>query len=74
MQLGHCREAASHVQEMKDMLIAVSNELLDNATNLSPEQTEKLRRDRFVLKFVISFLHFISRGFIEITFVVRQPY
>lgn len=49
MQLGLCPEAASHVQEMKDKLIAVSNELLDNASNLSPEQIEKLREDRFVL-------------------------
>ena len=61
MQLGLCPEAASHVQEMKDMLIAVSNELLDNATNLSPEQIEKLRQDRFVLIFVISFPPFIRR-------------
>ncbi|PPD89854.1 hypothetical protein GOBAR_DD13201 [Gossypium barbadense] len=48
-KLGHCPEAASHVQEMKDMLIAVSNELLDNATNLSSEQIEKLRQDRLQL-------------------------
>ncbi|KAK8624994.1 hypothetical protein V6N13_089878 [Hibiscus sabdariffa] len=48
-KLGHCPEAASHVQEMKDMLIAVSNELLDNAANLSPEQIEKLRQDRLQL-------------------------
>ncbi|GMI88192.1 hypothetical protein like AT1G10930 [Hibiscus trionum] len=48
-KLGNCPEAASHVQEMKDMLIAVSNELLDNAANLSPEQIEKLRQDRLQL-------------------------
>ncbi|XWS67950.1 hypothetical protein CRYUN_Cryun04dG0048600 [Craigia yunnanensis] len=48
-KLGLCPEAASHVQEMKDMLIAVSNELLDNATNMSPEQIEKLRQDRLQL-------------------------
>ncbi|XWS62821.1 hypothetical protein CRYUN_Cryun06bG0043500 [Craigia yunnanensis] len=49
MGLGLCPEAASHVQEMKDMLIAVSNELLDNAANLSPEQIEKLRQGRLQL-------------------------
>ncbi|KAK9044368.1 hypothetical protein V6N11_072674 [Hibiscus sabdariffa] len=48
-KLGHCPEAASHMQEMKDTLIAVSNELLDNVTNLSPEQIEKLRQDRLQL-------------------------
>ncbi|KAK6240973.1 hypothetical protein SCA6_006362 [Theobroma cacao] len=48
-KLGLCPEAASHVQEMKDKLIAVSNELLDNASNLSPEQIEKLREDRLQL-------------------------
>ncbi|XP_022763289.1 ATP-dependent DNA helicase Q-like 4A [Durio zibethinus] len=48
-KLGLCPEAASHVQDMKDILIAVSNELLDNATSLSPEQIEKLRQDRLQL-------------------------
>ncbi|XVE93247.1 hypothetical protein REPUB_Repub01dG0173900 [Reevesia pubescens] len=48
-KLGLCPEAASHLQEMKDMLIDVSNELLDNATNLSPEQIEKLLQDRLRL-------------------------
>ena len=62
MQLGLCPEAAGHVREMKDMLIAVSNELLDNATNLNSEEIEKLRQDRFVLIFVTSFPPFIQRG------------
>ncbi|XVF67681.1 hypothetical protein PTKIN_Ptkin10aG0141100 [Pterospermum kingtungense] len=48
-KLGLCPEAAGHVQQMKDMLISVSNELLDNAPNLSPEEIEKLRQDRLQL-------------------------
>ncbi|XP_044512347.1 ATP-dependent DNA helicase Q-like 4A isoform X2 [Mangifera indica] len=47
-KLGLCPEATNHVQEMKDMLIAISNELLDN-TGLSPAQTQKLRQDRLHL-------------------------
>lgn len=47
-KLGLCVETANHVQEMKDMLIAVSNELLDNATNLSTEQVEKLRKTGYI--------------------------
>ncbi|OAY39796.1 ATP-dependent DNA helicase Q-like 4A isoform X1 [Manihot esculenta] len=48
-KLGLCPEAANHLQEMKDMLISVSNELLDNTANLSPAQIEKLRQDRLQL-------------------------
>ena len=47
IQLGTCPEAACHLQEMKDLLISISNELLDNFDGLSPEQTKKLRQDRF---------------------------
>lgn len=46
LNLGLCPEAATHLQEMKDMLIVISNELLDNVDELTPEQTEKLRQDR----------------------------
>ena len=46
LQLGLCPEAAKHLQEMKDMLIAVSNDLLDNAAELSQAQIDKLRQDR----------------------------
>lgn len=35
-----------HLQEMKDKLIYVSNELLDNAAELSPERSEELRVER----------------------------
>ncbi|KAF2319851.1 hypothetical protein GH714_019616 [Hevea brasiliensis] len=45
-KLGLCPEAANHLPEMKDVLISVSNELLDNTANLSPVQIEKLRQDR----------------------------
>ncbi|KAH9685508.1 bloom syndrome protein [Citrus sinensis] len=55
-KLGLCPETSSHIQDMKDMLIAISNELLDNATNLSPAQTEKLRQERFQLSKQIQLL------------------
>ncbi|XP_027338810.1 ATP-dependent DNA helicase Q-like 4A [Abrus precatorius] len=45
-KLGLCPEAASHLQELKDDLIAISNELLDNGDNLSSTQIAKLRHDR----------------------------
>ncbi|KAI3972657.1 hypothetical protein MKX01_019315 [Papaver californicum] len=44
-----CTEAASHLQEKKDLLISISNELLDNGDDLSPPQLEKLRQDRVQL-------------------------
>lgn len=47
MQLGICPEAAGHLQQLKDMLITISNELLDNFNDLSPVQMEKLHQDRF---------------------------
>lgn len=46
MQLGFCPEAASHLQDMKDNLIAIFNELLDNGENLNSTQIAKLRHDR----------------------------
>lgn len=49
---------------MKDMLIAISNELLDNATNLSPARTEKLRQERFQASFV-----FVHSSFIVFVFL-----
>lgn len=55
MQLGLCPEAANHLQEMKDNLIAISNELLDNGENLSSTQIAKLRQDRcaFLLELLL---------------------
>ncbi|PQM41011.1 ATP-dependent DNA helicase Q-like 4A isoform X2 [Prunus yedoensis var. nudiflora] len=48
-KIGLCPEAASHLQEMKDMLITISNELLDDVNDLSPMRIEKLRQDRLQL-------------------------
>ncbi|KAI3803887.1 hypothetical protein L1987_32051 [Smallanthus sonchifolius] len=48
-KLGVCPEAAIHLQIMKDMLISISNDLLDNAGELSSDQIEKLRQDRLQL-------------------------
>ncbi|XP_052206048.1 ATP-dependent DNA helicase Q-like 4A [Diospyros lotus] len=47
--LGLCTEASNHLQDMKDRLIAISNELLDNVDDLSSSQIEKLRNDRLQL-------------------------
>ncbi|KAF5733498.1 putative DNA helicase hus2 [Tripterygium wilfordii] len=56
LKTGLCPEAGGHLQEIKDMLIAISNELLDNATNLTSEQLEKLRHERLQLKKKIQLL------------------
>ncbi|EXB87372.1 ATP-dependent DNA helicase Q-like 4A [Morus notabilis] len=48
-KLGTCPEAACHLQEMKDMLITISNELIDNFNDLSPAHMEKLRQNRLEL-------------------------
>ncbi|KAJ1385672.1 P-loop containing nucleoside triphosphate hydrolase [Sesbania bispinosa] len=45
-KLGLCPEAASHLQELKDNLISISNQLLDNVENLSSTEISKLRQDR----------------------------
>ncbi|KAK1374273.1 DNA helicase [Heracleum sosnowskyi] len=49
LKLGLCYEAANHLQTMKDMLISISNDLLDNMNDLNPEQIGKLRQDRVQL-------------------------
>ncbi|KAI3990902.1 hypothetical protein MKX01_026086 [Papaver californicum] len=49
LKVALCTEAASHLQEKKDLLISISNELLDNGDDLSPPQLEKLRQDRVQL-------------------------
>ncbi|KAF4357186.1 hypothetical protein F8388_003333, partial [Cannabis sativa] len=61
-KLGTCPDAARHLQEMKDMLISVSNELIDNFDSLSPEQTEKLRQDRLELNKQIQQLEIYLRS------------
>ncbi|KAI4296227.1 hypothetical protein L6164_036202 [Bauhinia variegata] len=45
-KIGLCPEAANHLQEFKDNLIAISNELLDNVDNLSLTEIARLRQDR----------------------------
>lgn len=45
-QLGLCPEASTHVEQMKDVLLAISNELLDDAADLSPDRVEQLRQER----------------------------
>ncbi|XP_057464955.1 ATP-dependent DNA helicase Q-like 4A isoform X2 [Actinidia eriantha] len=47
--LGLCPEASNHLQDMKDKLIALSNELLDNVADLSSNEIEKLRQERLQL-------------------------
>ncbi|KAI3755203.1 hypothetical protein L1987_54999 [Smallanthus sonchifolius] len=47
-KLGLCPEASNHLQIMKDTLISISNDLLDNV-DLNPGQIEKLRQDRLML-------------------------
>ncbi|GKB23104.1 ATP-dependent DNA helicase Q-like 4A protein [Tanacetum coccineum] len=49
MECRICPEAASHLQIMKDELISISNELLDDVTELNSDQIEKLRKDRLQL-------------------------
>lgn len=66
MQIGLCPEAAIHLQEMKDMLITISNELLDDVNELSPAQIEKLRQDRFAYQLLPSYLIFYVRVKLDI--------
>ncbi|XP_024961474.1 ATP-dependent DNA helicase Q-like 4A [Cynara cardunculus var. scolymus] len=47
-KLGLCPEASNHLQIMKDMLISISNDLLDNV-DLNSDQIQKLRQDRLML-------------------------
>ncbi|KAK4739629.1 hypothetical protein R3W88_003326 [Solanum pinnatisectum] len=56
LQLGLCPGALDHLQEMKDKLIEISNDLLDNVSDLSSEQIEMLRQERSQLKLQIQLL------------------
>ncbi|XP_006349359.1 ATP-dependent DNA helicase Q-like 4A isoform X1 [Solanum tuberosum] len=56
LQLGLCPGASDHLQEMKDKLIEISNDLLDNVSDLSSEQIEMLRQERSQLKLQIQHL------------------
>ncbi|XP_055816296.1 ATP-dependent DNA helicase Q-like 4A isoform X2 [Solanum dulcamara] len=56
LKLGLCPGALDHLQEMKDKLIEISNDLLDNVSDLSSEQVEMLRQERSQLKLQIQHL------------------
>ncbi|KAG9444163.1 hypothetical protein H6P81_015503 [Aristolochia fimbriata] len=49
IQVAVCPEATTHLQDMKERLITVSNELLDNASELSLEKLQTLRQERLEL-------------------------
>ncbi|KAF3337717.1 ATP-dependent DNA helicase Q-like 4A [Carex littledalei] len=55
VELAHCPEASTHLQEMKDQLIMIANELLDNM-DLSTRQMEDLREKRVYLNKQIQLL------------------
>ena len=46
MQVHCCGEASFHLQEMKDKLIIIINDLLDNGDELPPERFQELRLER----------------------------
>ncbi|KAF2618199.1 hypothetical protein F2Q68_00040626 [Brassica cretica] len=50
IKLGLCPEASTHLEQMKNVLIAISNELLDDDTDLSPDRIQELRQERLLLK------------------------
>ncbi|XP_019093054.1 PREDICTED: ATP-dependent DNA helicase Q-like 4B isoform X2 [Camelina sativa] len=50
IKLGLCPEASTHVEQMKDTLLAISNEILNNTTGLGPDHFEQLRQKRLLLK------------------------
>ncbi|CAN6247237.1 unnamed protein product [Urochloa humidicola] len=49
-KLAFCPEAVVHLQEMKNELLAVANELLDDDGGLDPQRSEELRKKRLHLK------------------------
>ncbi|KAL3638183.1 hypothetical protein CASFOL_018053 [Castilleja foliolosa] len=55
-RLGVCPEASNHLQAMKDTLIDISNDLLDNVDEMSSERVETLRQERQQLKKQIQLL------------------
>ncbi|KAL6888534.1 hypothetical protein ACP4OV_009560 [Aristida adscensionis] len=62
-QLAFCPEAMGHLQEMKDELIAVANELLDDDGKLNPQRSEELHQMRVRLKTKVQLLgEYISRS------------
>ncbi|KAL6629187.1 hypothetical protein ACP70R_028952 [Stipagrostis hirtigluma subsp. patula] len=62
-QLAFCPEATAHLEEMKDELIAVANELLDDDGKLNPQRSEELRHKRVHLKKQVQLLgEYIARS------------
>ncbi|KAA0038982.1 ATP-dependent DNA helicase Q-like 4A isoform X1 [Cucumis melo var. makuwa] len=57
LQIELCLEASSHLQELKDRIVSISNDLLDNVNNLSPVQIDKLRQERTDAKLNTSYVH-----------------
>ncbi|XP_057812339.1 ATP-dependent DNA helicase Q-like 4A [Salvia miltiorrhiza] len=49
-KLGLCSEASDHLKTLKDTLIAISNDLLDNADEMTSEKVDALRQERQQLK------------------------
>ncbi|KQJ82682.1 ATP-dependent DNA helicase Q-like 4A [Brachypodium distachyon] len=49
-KLAFCPEAKYHVQEMKDQMLAICSELIDGSGELSPQDSEALRKQRAHLK------------------------
>jgi hypothetical protein len=70
MQLGICPEAASHLQEFKDNLIAISNELIDNVENLSSVQIAKLRQDRCAFTLKVGIISPVTLSSLYISIIV----
>lgn len=56
LQLAFCPKAMVHLQEMKDEMIAVANELLDDDGELDLQRSEELRKKRFDYLFYLSVL------------------
>ncbi|KAL1226152.1 ATP-dependent DNA helicase Q-like 4B [Cardamine amara subsp. amara] len=50
IKLGLCPETSTHVEQMKETLLAISNELLDSATGVRPDHFEQLHQKRLLLK------------------------
>ncbi|KAF8685971.1 hypothetical protein HU200_043897 [Digitaria exilis] len=62
-KLAFCPKAMVHLQEMKDEMIAVANELLDDDGELDLQRSEELRKKRLHLKKQIQLLEeYMSRS------------
>ncbi|CAA0841508.1 ATP-dependent DNA helicase Q-like 4A [Striga hermonthica] len=49
-KLGICPEASRHLQAMKDTLICISNDLLDNVGEINSERIQALQQERQLLR------------------------